>query len=95
MGLNSSGRKRKTERSVGASEEALAVSMPIGEASAPPPLLRSPDRMDGHVQKRPYLARLGVQHRDVVERSDPRSASNLWLGLPPPLTERRDASTDL
>ena len=62
MGLNSSSRKRKTERSVGASEEALAVSMPIGEASAPPSL-RSPDRMDGHVQKRTYLARLGVQHR--------------------------------
>jgi hypothetical protein len=40
--------------------------MPIGEASAPPSL-RSPDRMDGHVQKRPYLARLGVQHRELGE----------------------------
>jgi len=43
--------------------------------------------MDGHVQKLPYLARLGVQHR--------RSDIEPVLGLPPPLTERRDASTDL
>ena len=36
MGLNSSGRKRKTERSVGASEEALAVSVPQAKRVRPP-----------------------------------------------------------
>jgi len=35
MGLNSSGRKRETERSIGASEEALLFHA-VGEASAPP-----------------------------------------------------------